>query len=99
MHHLRVAIHAAILADCNAAELAYFAEIVAFEINQHCVFGSLFVVASEIRLKGIVSLGCAAPWPGSGDRFGQKPVALPFQKQFRTGTDEIEPAPAVGAPS
>ena len=75
VHHVRIALERHVLRHPHRTELADAPEIVAPEVDQHDVLGSLLLVALELlrHAKVFVFVGAARPRAGNRVRLGASP--------------------------
>src|SRR6185437_1652553 len=83
VHDVRVAFHEHEVADAHGAEVAYAANVIAAEIDEHDVFGALFFVGAQFLLQAQVFGFIFTALTSSGDGAVLKLVASNADQHFR----------------
>ena len=92
MVHVGIALQRHHLVDFDAARFADPAEVVAFEIDQHHVLGTLLRIRKQLDRKPVVVVAIRRPGPGSGDRPRGRDTVTDLEQPFgRRGDDRAVP--------
>ena len=99
MHHVRVALDRESLGDLDAAGLGNASDVVAGQIDQHQMLGSLFRIGIQFSFERQIELGRRTARAGAGQGSDGDLVAcrrvLAAHQDFRRGTDDLEVAHVV----
>ena len=77
-----------IVLHMDGADTAHAAQIVAAQVHQHHVLGSLLGIIDKFLLKREVLLACLAPGPRTGDRTCGSHAFFQLDELFRRRTDQ-----------
>ena len=90
VHDVAVAADLHELHHLDRARPADPAQVVAAEVDQHHVLGPLLGIGQQLGLQGGVLGRCRPAGLGSGDRVGDRDVALDRDQRLRAGADDVE---------
>ena len=89
VEHVAVALDLHVLADGDRPRTSDAAKVVAAEVDQHHVLGSLLRIGLELLGEERVLAGVRPARPRAGDRVGRQAIALDLEEQLGRGADDL----------